>query len=83
MFQERSLRPRGASTPLSHTLAFVGVLIIRRSPGLVVVEGCAALTTGASSVVLADTGIMDLGEGPSVIRKDSQRNGPDGPALPL
>lgn len=54
----------------------MGVLIIRRSPGPVVVEGSTALTMGAGGVVLADTGIVDLGEGPSVIKEGVSKEWP-------
>lgn len=84
--QRRSSRPREASTPASgcrggggsqaHTLAFVGVLVFRGSPGPVVVEGRAALTVGAGGVVLADTDLMDLGAGPSVTRRNHHRSVP-------
>lgn len=41
----------------------MGVLVIRRSPGPIVVEGRTAFTIGAGGVVLADADLMDLGEG--------------------
>lgn len=44
------------------TLAFMGVLALGGPPGPVVVEGCAALAVGASSVVLANAHIVDLRE---------------------
>lgn len=50
------LRMPIAVTPLT----FVGVLALCRSPGPVVIEGGTAFTVRASSVVLADTDIMDL-----------------------
>ena len=46
----------------------MGVLVICRSPGLIVVEGRTAFTIGASSVVLADADVMDLGKGPPDIQ---------------
>lgn len=51
----------GLRVPVAVTpLALVGVLALCRSPRPVVVEGGAALTVGASSVVLADADIADL-----------------------
>lgn len=43
----------------------MGVLALCRSPWPVVVEGGAALTVGASRVVLADADIADLEEDPA------------------
>ena len=60
----------------AHTLAFVGVLVFRGSPGPVVVEGRAALTVGAGGVVLADADLMHLGAGPSVTRRNHHRSVP-------
>lgn len=43
-----------------HTLAFIGVVVLCRSPRLVVVESCAAITVWAGSVVLTHTVAMNL-----------------------
>ena len=57
-------------------MAFVGVLVMGRAPGPVVIEGRAALTVGAGCVVLADADLVDLGKGPSVTRNNYHRRVP-------
>ena len=55
----------------------MGVLVICRSPGPIVVEGRTAFTIGAGGVVLTDTDIVDLEKGPPAIRNNHQRDVPE------
>lgn len=58
-------------------MAFMGVLVICRSPGPIVVEGCTEFTIGTGGVVLTDTDIVDLEKGPPAIRNNHQRDVPE------